>query len=468
MTAVANTIALVVIVCVAYLIVKKIYPTAVLMIAGIVLLACALLLDVEPGIVLKKSTGNEFFDIFKVVETVFSSTLAGLGLNIMCMGGFAKYMDKLEAGRALYDVVSAPLKYIKNPYMLAMAGFIVDQILGMAIPSASGLGLLMMVTMYPVFIRAGVPRMTAVCVIAAGRFFDLGPGSASCNMACKTAGIEWADYFLNWQMGIYWALLPTMLVTMYFTQKYFDKKEGIDPEFAALQEKFRREAAEADAHKAPKIYALLTMLPLILLLTFNPIVTQYFGFDSVKLGIPAAVIITIFVSMIFEYVRHRQFAEVMSSMKVFFEGMGKYFAIVVTLIVAGQVFGKGLTAIGAVNALIQAAENAGLGVMSLIVVMGIIIGIIAFLMGSGNAPFYSFASIAPQIAERFGVHAADVLLPLQTMTGFGRTMSPVTGGIVAVAGIAGVSPFHVVKCNLFPLLCCCVVNFVVVYFFILP
>lgn len=148
----------------------------------------------------------------------------------MCVGGFAKYMDKLEAGRSLYDVVSAPLKYVKNPYMLAMAGFIVDQLLGMAIPSASGLGLLMMVTMYPVFIRAGVPRMTAVCVIAAGRFFDLGPGSASCNMACKTAGIEWADYFLNWQMGIYWALLPTMLVTMYFAQKYWDKREGLDPD----------------------------------------------------------------------------------------------------------------------------------------------------------------------------------------------------------------------------------------------
>ena len=216
MGAIANTIAIVVIVCVGYLIIKKVYPTAVLMIAGLVLLCCAVLLDVEPGLALKKGTGSEFFDIFKIIQDVFSTTLGGLGLNIMCMGGFAKYMDKLEAGRSLYDVVSAPLKYVKNPYMLAMAGFIVDQLLGMAIPSASGLGLLMMVTMYPVFIRAGVPRMTAVCVIAAGRFFDLGPGSASCNMACKTAGIEWADYFLNWQMGIYWALLPTMLVTMYF------------------------------------------------------------------------------------------------------------------------------------------------------------------------------------------------------------------------------------------------------------
>lgn len=52
--------------------------------------------------------------------------------------------------------------------------------------------------------------------------------------------------------------------------------------------------------------------------------------------------------------------------------------------------------------------------------------------------------------------------------GFGRTMSPVTGGIVAVAGMAGVSPFRVVKRNMVPLCCCCVVNFLVVYLFILP
>lgn len=114
MGAIANTIAIVVIVCVGYLIIKKVYPTAVLMIAGLVLLCCAVLLDVEPGLALKKGTGSEFFDIFKIIQDVFSTTLGGLGLNIMCMGGFAKYMDKLEAGRSLYDVVSAPLKYVKK------------------------------------------------------------------------------------------------------------------------------------------------------------------------------------------------------------------------------------------------------------------------------------------------------------------------------------------------------------------
>lgn len=55
MGAVANTIAIVVIVCVGYLIIKKVYPTAVLMIAGLVLLCCAVLLDVEPGLALKRA-----------------------------------------------------------------------------------------------------------------------------------------------------------------------------------------------------------------------------------------------------------------------------------------------------------------------------------------------------------------------------------------------------------------------------
>ena len=69
MGAIANTIAIVVIVCVGYLIIKKVYPTAVLMIAGLVLLCCAVLLDVEPGLALKKGTGSEFFDIFKTCKS---------------------------------------------------------------------------------------------------------------------------------------------------------------------------------------------------------------------------------------------------------------------------------------------------------------------------------------------------------------------------------------------------------------
>ena len=154
-------------------------------------------------------------------------------------------------------------------------------------------------------------------------------------------------------------------------------------------------------------------------------------------------------------------------MKTFFEGMAKQFSVVVALIVAGQVFGKGLIAIGAVNSLITGVESLGMGVGFMVIVMSLVIGVVAFLMGSGNAPFFSFAALIPSIASKFGVHSADMLLPLQTMTGFGRTLSPVTGAIVAVAGIAGVSPFRLVKRNAVPLLLCILLNYILTFVVVL-
>lgn len=463
----AIIIGLIVIALVVTLLLKGYYPQAILFMGGVLLLTCTAIFGWGDLLNAKQTTNFIGFDIFKVFSTGFSSRIAGLGLTLMAIGGFSRYMEHVGASAALFSVFEKPLKLIKSPYVLLGASFLVSQIMVIFVPSHAGLALLLMVTLYPILIRSGVSPMSALGVIGCAQFVDVGPGSGNAILAAQTAGVDVSEYFVYYQLPLFVGVVIILTFVHMFVQRWWDKREGLDPDFEALREKFRQEEAD-DTNKAPKIYALLTVLPLFLLLTFNPIVTEYFGLPTIKLGIPAAVIITIFVSMIFEYIRKREFVEVMASMKVFFEGMGKYFAVVVTLIVAGQVFGKGLTAIGAVNALIAGAESMGLGVMSLIIVMGVIIGIIAFLMGSGNAPFYSFASIAPAIAEKFGVHAADVLLPLQTMTGFGRTMSPVTGGIVAVAGMAGVSPFRVVKRNMVPLLCCCVVNFLVVYLFILP
>lgn len=446
------SIALVVTVAAGYLIAKRAYAPAVLLVAGIIMLAITAATGMGVGLGLKKSTGMIFFDIFAVVENVMSNTLSKLGLSIMCMAGFAKYMDRVHAGRALYDVVGGPLKYVKSPYVLAGMGLIVTQIVGMAIPSAAGLALMMMVTLYPVMIRAGVPKMTAVCTIAASRFFDLGPGSANCLLTARTAQIEWADYFINWQMKIYPFMLVSMLVCMYFCQKYWDKKEGVEP--LSQEEKDALEVDEAKAaseSRIPKIYALLPMLPLFILLIFNPVVIGSYGI-KVKVGVPTAIVLSVMVAMLFDLIRTRDVYDVMAGVKEFFKGMGGALSVVVALIIAGQVFGKGLISIGAVKAMIDGAQSVGLGAIPMVLAMCAVIGIVSFLMGSGNAPFFSFAPLIPEIASHYGIHTATMLFPMQTMTGMGRTISPVTGAIVAVAGLAHVSPFRVVKRNAIPLL----------------
>lgn len=460
------TISLVVIAWVAWMIAKKGYATAILLIAGVTLLSMSVLLNLGPGLVLKKSSGSSFFDIFLVVQNIMSSNLGGLGLSIMAMGGFSRYMDTLHAGQALYAAVGGPLKYIKSPYTLACMGFIISQIVGMAIPSASGLALMLMVTLYPVMIRAGVSRLTAVAIIGSSRFFDLGPGSANCLLAAKTAGIEWAEYFLSWQLKIYFPLLLVMLVSHYFVQRYWDRREGPDPEEQALREQFIKEQTDSEV-KVPKLYALLPIIPLVILLLFNPVVLGQVGIN-IKVDVPSAIVLSTFIAMVFEFIRSRKGFEVLAGMKSFFEGLGKQLTVVVALIVAGQVFGEGLIAIGAVNSLIVGVESMGMGAGFMVVVMSLVIGVVAFLMGSGNAPFFSFAALIPALAAKFGVHSAAMLLPLQTMTGFGRTLSPVTGAIVAVAGIAGVSPFQIVKRNAIQLILCVLVNFILTFVVVLP
>lgn len=76
--------------------------------------------------------------------------------------------------------------------------------------------------------------------------------------------------------------------------------------------------------------------------------------------------------MVFEYCRTRNLREVFESLRYFYQGMGKNFAAVVSLIVAGEIFANGLLRIGAVDALIGGAQNAGLGARPLILVMSLI------------------------------------------------------------------------------------------------
>ena len=142
----------------------------------------------------------------------------------------------------------------------------------------------------------------------------------------------------------------------------------------------------------------------------------------------------------------------MSSYKIYLERMGKQFAGVVSLIISDSVLAAGLKAIGSIDYLIDSAVAAGFPVLILISLCVLVIAAASILMGSGNAAFFSFAELIPGIAGKIGVSVVSVVIPMQLAAGISRTMSPITGAIVAAAGISGVSPFDVVKRTFVPML----------------
>ena len=433
-------LSLVVIVVAGRLLLKKYNPHAVLLVSGLLMLIIAQALNYNLPL-LKDPTGFSGFDLFRYIKESFSKTNAGVGLMIMAIGGFVAYIDKIGASDVLVHVASKPLTFLKSkPYVAASLVIPIGQLLFVAIPSAAGLGLLLMASMFPILINIGVSRLSAVSVITATTAFGIGPASAITASATSIAGIDTIVFFLNNQIPVVWPLSIVMMITYYFVNRYFDKKDG----FVKVVEAPKRKEL-----KAPLIYALIPILPIVLLIVFSKIVS----FFSVPISIDTttAMFISLFIALVFELVRTRDIKAVLASLQTFWNGMGNIFKTVVTLIITADIFAKGLISLGFIDGLLVLAQNIGLGGIGIGIVMTIMIFLASMLMGSGNASFFAFGPLVPKIANKLGVESTSIILPMQLSASMGRTVSPIAGVIIATAEIANVSTLAIVKRNIIPL-----------------
>ena len=432
-------LAILVIIAVGYFIVKKYQAQGVLLIGGAILLLGGILLNDSP-VMAKSATGSLYLDIFSQLSKNFIKTSGSLGLAIMIVSAFAKYMDHIGASTALVKLSIKPLQKLNSPYIVLALSYVIGQILNVFIPSASGLGVLLMVTVYPIVVSLGVSSLAATAVIGTSACLDLGPASGNAVLASKTAEMDAALYFANYQIPVAIATVIVITILHYFVNKKMDSKLEVAESKADLESK------EEDK-QVPKFYAFLPIIPLLIILMFSPLTGS-----SIKIGVVEAMFMSITLSMIIEGVRRRAFKSTLAELKIIFTAMGSQFANVITLIVAGEFFALGLTKIGVISALIDSTKSAGLGAQPMILVMTAIIVVSSILMGSGNAPFFAFAALAPAVAASVDLNPIVMLMPMQLSAGIARSVSPITAVIVAVAGISGVSPFEVVKRTAIPTL----------------
>ena len=391
------------------------------------------------------------------MSMTLSSRAAKLGLNIMCVGAFAKYMDAIGASRALVRMTIKPLLKLKSPYLVLALSWILGLVIGLCINSASGLAMLLMVTVFPILVGLGVSRLAATAAVASTLCFDWSPSDTGTILSAETAGIDPVIYWTDYQVPIVIVAFFVVSALFYFSQKYMDKKAGhvVKPVDVDSQE-----TSDDPRDHAPAIYALLPVVPLALILCFSPLWITW-----IKVNIINAMMIGLAVGMIAEYIRSRNLKEVFAGVQAFFDGMGLQMANVVTLIVAGQVFAQGLMSMGVIDTLIKSSQKAGFSPMLMMIVMVAIISVSAIVMGSGNAPFFAFAALTPAVAQASGIAPVLFLLPMHFAASIARTCSPITAVIVVSSGMGNVSPFDLVKRTFIPMCGAMVVNIAMTFFY---
>lgn len=454
-------LALLVTVWVGYFIVKRYKPQTILFIGGMFLMLVSVLFgwgEIFPGG--KGSTGSLIFDLFEVIRSILSSRAGKLGLNIMAVAGFARYMDHIGASRALVNLTIQPLLRLKSPYFVMSACWALGMLLGLAINSASGLAMLLMVTMFPILVALGVSRLSAAAAIATTLCLDWSPSDTGTILAAELSGIDPVIYWHSYQVPIALCVFPVVALLHYFTQKYMDKRSGhqVVP-MTSDQVEVNTEGRTISTEKPPALYALLPLVPLALILIFSPLLIENIEMDIIK-----AMLIGTAVGMVAQYIRTRNGKLVANDLQVFFDGLGMQMANVVTLIVAGETFARGLTVSGTIDGLISGTNSSGFGAVALSLVMITIIGVCAIVMGSGNAPFFAFANLVPEIAAKSGIPAVTMILPMHFIASSARAISPITAVIIVVSGMANISSFELVKRTAIPMIGSCltvvIMNFI--------
>ena len=413
LTLVEILIGIVVIVGVARYIIKGYSATGVLFVGGLVLLIASALMGhkILPGDA--KSTGYSATDIVEYIKILLMSRGGDLGMMIMMLCGFATYMTHIGANDMVVKLASKPLRFINSPYLLMIAAYFVACLMSLAVSSATGLGVLLMATLFPVMVNVGISRGAAAAICAPPAAIILSPTSGDVVLAAKAAEMPLIDFAFKTTLPISIVAIICMAIAHFFWQRYLDKKENVAHEMLDVNE---------ITTTAPAFYAILPFTPIIGVLIFD-------GKWGPELHIITILVLCMLLAAVLEFCRGFNTKNVFNGLEAAYRGMADAFAGVVMLLVA-----------------------AGSASIILMLVLVILTMLAAMTTGSGNAPFYAFVEMIPKLAHSSGINPAYLSIPMLQASNLGRTISPVSGVVVAVAGMAKISPFEVVKRTSVPVL----------------
>lgn len=399
-----------------FLLIKRYEARMVLVAAGIVMCACA---------------GNPMAALNSFAKGMGSSMISSACSSM----GFALVMRFTGCDKHLINFLA---KGLTKVHFLIIPGVVLATFaVNMALPSAAGTAAAAGAIFIPIMMGAGIHPAMAAAAVKCGTYGSmLNPGLAHNPFVAKIAGVGVMDVIaFHYKANIASLVIAAITITViaYMTHENKDHfAEGLE-----LEENF----------KVNYLYALMPIIPIaILLLGATKIVPMF------KMGVAQAMIIGCILALA---VTRTNPAELTKS---FFDGMGKAYADIIGIIISAGVFVAGMNAMGLVKDFTNAMLNNPAIVKIAASVGPFLLGLI---VGSGDAATFAFnEAITPHAAD-FGMTPVQ-MGSMATLGGtLGRTMSPIAGATIIVAGIAGVNPMEIAKRNALPMVLAMVVGMTV-------
>ena len=374
-------------------------------------------------------------------------TKAGLIKAICASMGFAFVMKFTGCDRALVNLLTRPLGnigFLLIPIVVALTYFI-----NIAIPSAAGCSAAVGATLIPVMMAAGVKPEMAGAAVFAGTFGSvLSPGSAHNVFVADMVKAHNPSYTVQDVIGVQFSSAITALIVVLIVMSITaivckDYTKGVN--YLAQKEGGANSAAsnsaegsnlDAQPQKINVLYALMPLVPLVILVIGGTSLNQVSFLKWTKMGVAEAMllgaILTIAVTL----------TDPQKITKEFFKGMGSAYAEIIGIIIAAGVFVAGLSACGAIDFVIEWLKNEQGYVKFGGTFVPFFMGVVT---GSGDAASMAFNTAVTVHADALGFEQDKLGMAVAISGALGRSASPIAGACIVCAGLAMVSPIQIAK-----------------------
>jgi len=417
-----TTLAVLIIGVAVYFLIKGYDVRLVLFVAGLALCSVAL-------------------DPLRVFDAFLSSMVDVSYVGPICTAmAFSSVLAAAGCDREMVRLLMKPLRKVR--WALIPGGCIVGFLTNSAITSQTGAAAAVGPILVPILIAAGVPPAVAGAALVLG----CSGGGNLLNVAepdflaiKRNAGVLQEDVFK--------AMLVPEIASFTVAVAVFTLVFRLKPAEVPTVEAVVGPAVEEPPINLVK--ALLPPLPVVLLMALMPKIQMQpwlWLSQRYKDGLPvshAMIFCTILAFLI-----NRK--EISAQARTFFDGMGKAYANIISLIITGRCFIAGITAVKMIDMLVGLIQSHGFwGKLA----TEAFPWALAVLSGSGIAPCISFCdAVLPSVAKTDPTSALNLGVLAAVASQFGRTMSPVAAVVMFASTLVKVSPIEIAKRTAPPLL----------------
>lgn len=401
-------IGLIVVAIMIYLMAKRKDPKTLLFAAGMIMILLA----------------GDLTGTFKAFSA--SMKQANVFETIITSMGFAAVVKLCGADKHLVSLFANILKKA-GPFLIigvALATMIVNT----SITSAAGVTAAMGTVFIPLMVASGIPVPLAAGAIMCGLYGgNLNPGHVHPTIVAHLAGVEGMDFVHVAAPALIASVIVSscVLTGMAFYLRKKHGKEAIAAQAAAF--------GEVEIVKANPLYAVLPLVPIIILLLGNLKIVPAF-----KMPVPHAMIIGCLLCMIVTRTNPQEVT------KEFFKAMGTAFGNVFGLLICVNIFVAGLTKLGFIKMLIGFMTTSP-SIAKLAAVFGPFI--MTLICGSGESASIAFNEAVSVHASRFGMDTLHMGAMVVLSGGIGRSMAMFSAAMILCAGIAKLQPMDIIKYN---------------------